>query len=131
MEPGHFLPVNGQSCFTAAEFSQARVQLANAGLREDGYEALKFALDNVPFRRNNPFVAKNMILITDEGRNVIPQGENITRQSIEADLRRNGVLLNVVVQANYQVDFFSPPSSFSFSISASPSFNCSPFSSLF
>ena len=128
MEPGHFLPVNGQSCFTAAEFSQARVQLANAGLREDGYEALKFALDNVPFRRNNPFVAKNMILITDEGRNVIPQGENITRQSIEAELRRNGVLLNVVVQANYQVDFFSPPSS-SFSISASPSFNCSPFSS--
>ena len=102
LEQGHFLLVDGEPCFSAAAFSQARVQLANAGLREDGYEAMKFSLDNIPFR-NNPFIAKNMIFITDEGRNVIPLGENITRESIEAELRRNGVLLNVVVQADFQV----------------------------
>ena len=102
-EQGHFLLVNGEPCFSAAEFPQARVQLRNSGLREDGYQAMKFALDNIPFR-NNPFIAKNMIFITDEGRNEIPLGENITRQSIEAELRRDGVVLNVVVQADFQVD---------------------------
>ena len=95
--------MNGEPCFSAAEFPQARVQLRNSGLREDGYQAMKFALDNIPFR-NNLFIAKNIIFITDEGRNEIPLGENITRQSIEAELRRDGVLLNVVVQADFQVD---------------------------
>lgn len=44
-----------------------------AGLNEDGYEAIQFAIDNVPFR-NDPRIARNMLLITDEGRTVIPQG---------------------------------------------------------
>jgi len=94
--------VNGQRCFFASDFPQARVQLINAGFIEDGYEAMQFAIDNVPFR-NNPFIAKNMILITDEGRSVIPLGQNITQSSIESELRNNNILLNVVVQADYQV----------------------------
>ena len=102
LQQGHFLLVNGQRCFFASDFPQARVQLINAGFIEDGYEAMQFAIDNVPFR-NNPFIAKNMILITDEGRSVIPLGENITRSSIESELRNNNILLNVVVQADYQV----------------------------
>lgn len=53
---------------------------------EDGYEAIQFAIDNIPFR-NTPFIAKNIILITDEGRTPIPQGENITRESIQDELK--------------------------------------------
>ena len=102
LRQGHFLLVNGERCFFAADFPQARVQLINAGLTEDGYEAMQFAIDNVPFR-TSPFIAKNMILVTDEGRSVIPLGENITRTSIESELRNNNILLNVVVQADYQV----------------------------
>ena len=54
--------------------SDYRAQLLNAGLYEDGYEAIDFALKNIPFR-DSPFIAKNIILITDEGRTPIPQGE--------------------------------------------------------
>lgn len=106
-ERGHFVPVNGQPCFQASDFPIARAALINTGKNEDGYEAMKFALDNVPFR-NNPFIAKNMILITDEGRTPISGAENITRESIEADLRANDILLNVIVWADYVVPAAEP-----------------------
>ena len=85
-ETGHFRPVDGQPCFSVSDFPRARSQLATVGIEEDGYEAIKFALDNVPFRES-PFIAKNIILITDEGRTVIEAGENITRESIQAELK--------------------------------------------
>ena len=82
----HFGDVDGMCCYPAADFPRAQSQLLVEGLEEDGYEAIKFALDNVPFR-NSPFIAKNILLITDEGRTVIPEGANITRESIEQDIR--------------------------------------------
>lgn len=59
------------------------MQLLNAGLNEDGYEAIQFAIDNTPFRES-PFIAKNIILITDEGRSVIPPGEGRTEDRTAA-----------------------------------------------
>ena len=85
-EPGHFLPVDGQPCYLASDFPRAQSQLVALGIKEDGYEAIKFALDNVPFR-DTPFIAKNIILITDEGRTIIEAGEDITRESIQAELK--------------------------------------------
>ena len=85
-EPGHFITVDGQPCYSASDFPRAPIQLMNTGLVEDGYEAIQFAIDNIPFR-DSPFIAKNIILITDEGRSVIPQGENITREIIQAELK--------------------------------------------
>ncbi len=82
----HFRPVGGQPCYTATEFPLAQRQLIAAGLFEDGYEAIKFGLDNVPFRES-PFIAKNILLVTDEGRTVIQEGASITRASIEAELK--------------------------------------------
>lgn len=82
----HFRRVDGQACYVAAEFPRAQRQLVTAGAEEDGYEAIQFALDNVPFR-NSPFIAKNVLLITDEGRTIIPEGENITQESIAAQLK--------------------------------------------
>lgn len=73
-------------CYPASDFPRAQAQLVTAGTEEDGYEAIQFALDNVPFR-NSPFIAKNILLITDEGRRTIPEGVNITRDSIEEEIK--------------------------------------------
>ena len=105
-EAAHFVLVNGERCFTADQFPKARVQLRDAGLNEDGYEAIHFAIMNVPFR-DSPFVAKNLVLITDEGRTVIPQGEDLTKESIRDELLKNDILLNVVVNVTYN-DTMSP-----------------------
>ena len=85
-EHGHFILVDGQPCYFATNFSRARNQLRNEGLNEDGYEAIQFAIDNIPFR-NTPFISKNIILITDEGRTTIPLGKNITRETIQDELK--------------------------------------------
>ena len=69
-------------CYSASAFPRAQAQLVTEGLNEDGYEAIHFALENVPFR-SSPLIARNLMLITDEGRSVIPEGVNITRESIE------------------------------------------------
>ena len=122
-QTGHFRPVDGQPCFFASDFPRAQSQLQTLGIEEDGYEAIQFALDNAPFRES-PFIAKNIILITDEGRTVIKEGENITRELIQAELKvylqkihvemknhniiliylkARDILLNVVVLADYEV----------------------------
>lgn len=100
LKAAHFRTVDGMACYPASDFPRAQAQLVTAGLEEDGYEAIQFALENVPFR-NSPFIAKNILLITDEGRNIIPEGINITRESIEQDIRSRGALLNVIVMADY------------------------------
>ena len=100
LEPAHFLLVNGEKCFTADQFPKARIQLKNVGLHEDGYEAIHFAINNVPFR-DSTFIAKNLLLITDEGRTPIPQGKNITKAFIRDRLLKNGILLNVVATVLY------------------------------
>ena len=83
---GRFLLVDGEPCFTADRFAEAQEKLIAAGIREDGYLAIKFGLDNIPFR-DSPFIAKNVILVTDEGRTVIPEGADLTREGIQAELR--------------------------------------------
>lgn len=82
----HFRDVDGMLCYPASDFPRAQSQLVTAGIQEDGYQAIQFALDSVPFR-NSPFIAKNILLITDEGREQIPEGVGITRESIEQELR--------------------------------------------
>ena len=54
------------------------------GFDEDGYQAIQFAIDNVPFR-NDPRIARNILLITDEGRTAIPQGDGLTFESIQVE----------------------------------------------
>lgn len=81
----HFRTVDGMACYSAAQFPRAQTQLVTVGFNEDGYEAIQFALDNVPFR-DSVFIARNILLITDEGRTVIPEGENLNRESIEEAL---------------------------------------------
>lgn len=122
LRTAHFRSVDGMVCYPASEFPRAQAQLLTQGLMEDGYEAIQFALDNVPFR-NSPFIARNILLITDEGRTIIPEGINITQQSIEQQLKvlldyynciavfsqpfsiqSSDTLLNVIVAADYSLE---------------------------
>ena len=54
------------------------------GFNEDGYQAIQFAIDNVPFR-NDTRIARNMLLITDEGRTAIPEGAGLTFESVQVE----------------------------------------------
>lgn len=85
MRSAHFRAVDGLPCYTASSFPRAQAQLVTSGVDEDGYEAIKFALDNVPFR-DSPFIAKNILLITDEGRSMIPEAVGVTRDTVQQSI---------------------------------------------
>lgn len=100
LRSAHFRAVDGLPCYTASSFPRAQAQLVTSGVDEDGYEAIKFALDNVPFR-DSPFIAKNILLITDEGRSMIPEAVGVTRDTVQQSITSQGALLNVIVMADY------------------------------
>ena len=66
------------------------------GRLEDGYSALDIALNAYSFRD----VAKQFILITDEDRDVVEQ--NLTRNDVRALLEAAGVMLNAVINEEFE-----------------------------
>lgn len=95
----HFRDIDGMACYSATDFPIAQRQLITSGFMEDGYEAIQFALENVPFR-NSPVIAKNILLITDEGRTIIPEGADITRESVEQELRVHTAYKTLLLELN-------------------------------
>ena len=93
-----FLQVGGKTFFPAKTFVVARRQLRRSGDVADGYEALEFAAKNVPFRQD-PLVAKMLILVTNMGRSVLSTKANLTRQSIFQVLNAEHVILDTVISA--------------------------------
>ncbi|MEM9795342.1 MAG: VPLPA-CTERM sorting domain-containing protein [Pseudomonadota bacterium] len=67
--------------------------LVTSGGFEDGYEAIRFALDTLTFTAG---AAVNFILVTDEDRDIRP-GSSLTAQSIQNTLTSANILLNVIV----------------------------------
>lgn len=85
---GH-IEANFQGAAGAAASASSYVA---SGSFEDGYRAIKYALDNLAFR---PGSAVNIILITDEDRDV---GDGtITKATLEAALEAKFALVNVVI----------------------------------
>lgn len=66
------------------------------GGTEDGWRAIRYALTDYPLRDS---AAKNIILITDEGRDITASW--ISYNSILSDLRSRNALLNAVVNARF------------------------------
>ena len=89
--------------FTAAQYPFVNDQLEAdlEGNVEDGYQAIKHALDTLPFRRS-PSVALNIILVTDEDRDTLPEATGITRDVIKFRILQEGAVLNVVVDNSFQ-----------------------------
>ena len=92
----------GRTLFSAAEYSQANDQLIadDQGRIEDGYQAIDHALTELPYRKGSN-IARNIILITDEDRDVITQGATLTRESMKTTLESLGFILNVVVDNTF------------------------------
>lgn len=80
---------------TSENISDFTQNLKTGGRMEDGYSAIKTALNGYDFRN----VSKQLILITDEDRDELL--DNITQQSIKAMLTDNDALLNVAVNEEF------------------------------
>lgn len=63
---------------------------------EDGWRAIRYAFSSYPLRSN---AAKNIILITDEGRDIADS--SITYDALLSDLKSSGTILNAVVNARF------------------------------
>lgn len=99
----HTLTARGRPFFAIDEFYMATEQLFSdvEGNREDGYQAIIHAFDTLPYRRS-PAVALNVILVTDEDRDVLAGAEDITRDVVKARILQEGAVLNVVVDNMFQ-----------------------------
>jgi RHS repeat-associated protein len=88
------IPVDGNPFGDFNALARAAMNLRPDGPtgNEDGYQAIHFALANYTFREQ---AARNVILITDEGR--YPVDPSLTSASMLAELRQHHVLLNAVL----------------------------------
>lgn len=94
---GRVLLSSSQNQFAPASNITDFTGMLNIGGRmEDGYSAIAIALDTYSFRD----VARQFILITDEDRDVVDQ--NLTRNSVRAMLEDAGIMLNAVINEEFQ-----------------------------
>ena len=75
--------------------------------REDGYEAINHALENVPFRKKMSISSSHeyhveLILISDEDRDVVDQ--NATRSTIQSKLYSYDARLHVIIDNTLNID---------------------------
>lgn len=73
------------------------------GWVEDGYQAMMFAMDQLPIRRSNSRVPLNIILVSDEDRDGANSTlrQSLTTQLVRQRLRQEGATLNVVVDQGF------------------------------
>eukprot|EP00117_Sycon_ciliatum_P008601 scpid92966/ scgid11227/ len=107
--PRAFANSAGAKVFTIDSFSHVINQLSANGSIEDGYLAVKYALQNLTnsngdnmLRLKHPNVATNVILVTDEDRDVYGPGKALTRTVFKRLIRRSGALLNVIVDQRFR-----------------------------
>lgn len=98
-ELGHSYNVGSGLFGSASDLASATSNLVLNGGFEDGYEALDHALNNYSFRQGS---AVNLILVTDEDRDIHSSAQNLTYQSILNAFQGENALLNAVVSANFR-----------------------------
>jgi hypothetical protein len=94
----HKHPVGGADFGTAAQMSAAAGTLSAFGGLEDGYQAISYALNNYTFRAD---AALNVILITDEDRDIASGAGGLNSANILAALQGKSALLNAVVNGTF------------------------------
>ena len=102
--PTEKLTQSGNRMFRASEYGVVNRQLTTEanGQREDGWHAVKFAMETTPWRRQ-PGVAHNIILVTDEDRDN-DCDPTLTAQDVTRMLQRNNFVLNAVLDQHYTID---------------------------
>ena len=100
----HILLSNSsRQTYPAEEYPEANEKLVSTGSLEDGYQAINFALTNLPISKG-PSVARVLILVTDEDRDVIEEGKNISREKTLNRLASLGFILHVVVDNSFSAE---------------------------
>ena len=97
-----FLLVNGEIFFRESQFVMARRQLKRNGDIADGYEALDFTLTHAPFR-DDPHIAKHVVIITNMGRSTLATAAALTRESMLNQLKMNNITLDAIVEADFAI----------------------------
>ena len=95
------LSIKNKVFFRAHEVPAVRRTLKRNGFSADGYEAIEFALNNVPFR-NSSEIAKSIILGANTGRSTLSDKANLTKSFIFQKLKKSNVTLDVVVNVTLQ-----------------------------
>ena len=93
--------IEGKAFFRANEAPEFRRELKRNGFSADGYEAIEFTLNNVPFR-NNSKIARSIILGTNTGRSTLSDKANLTKSFMLHRLKESNVTLDVVVNMTLQ-----------------------------
>ena len=103
------LTLSGQSLVMNSSFADLVSELPSSfrGSKEDGYEAINHALENVPFRRKTSPSSPHehhveLILISDEDRDV--EDEAMTKSVIRRKLQSHNARLHVVVDNTFNID---------------------------
>eukprot|EP00117_Sycon_ciliatum_P037554 scpid32913/ scgid6063/ Fibropellin-1; Epidermal growth factor-related protein 1; Fibropellin-I; SpEGF I; UEGF-1 len=102
----------GEMVYGIDGFKDACKKLETFGSLEDGYLAMKFALQNITdeqskrqlIRVKQDNVAPIVILITDEDRDTHKGGESLTRSHIKRIMRKSGAQMECIVDNKFQHD---------------------------
>lgn len=95
------LEFNGDTFLPYEDFYHVRRQLQRNGETADGYQAIDFALEHVPFR-NQLNITKMVVFVTNRGRTSLDS--NITNDTIDSLLRESDdIIFTTVVGANFTV----------------------------
>ena len=99
---------NGLIWYNAADLLKSAEQLRHDGELEDGFYAIKYAIENIQFPSN---CVKHFILMTDEARKASSSGVGLTAASTLKLLQDNNITLNVIaniaLQLNSGADVFA------------------------
>lgn len=90
--------------FPASAYEDVNRQLSTAsnGWREDGWHAVKYAIETTPFRQSSG-IARNIILVTDEDRDN-DCDPTLTAADVTNLLQSNGFTLNAVLNQRYELE---------------------------
>ena len=97
---------NGRQVYDINGFQEACSKLQTTGSLEDGYLAMKFALEDITsggrqlLRLRREDIAPVIIFISDEDRDTHQQGAGISRSAIKRIIRKSGATMEAIVDNN-------------------------------
>eukprot|EP00117_Sycon_ciliatum_P038035 scpid31857/ scgid5142/ Sushi, von Willebrand factor type A, EGF and pentraxin domain-containing protein 1; Polydom len=100
--PRVILDSSGNRVYGVDGFEEACAALQASGSREDGYNSIRFALEDIPeLRLRQARVAPIVILVTDEDRDRHRAATSLTRSGLKRLIRKSGAQLECIVDNSF------------------------------
>ncbi|XP_065175383.1 uncharacterized protein LOC135805292 [Sycon ciliatum] len=101
-QPRVILDSSGNRVYGVDGFEEACAALQASGSREDGYNSIRFALEDIPeLRLRQASVAPIVILVTDEDRDRHRDATSLTRSGLKQLIRKSGAQLECIVDNSF------------------------------